>query len=107
MIRIVIVRRLTQINSVAVPLILIVSANTYRLWNEHWEHVAHEAPPEEKPQYQYLNIRSKAYPWGNGDKVSFHPLSWLCAPVHVTRSNETAPDSSDAVLERQGQLSQD
>jgi hypothetical protein len=56
-------------NSVAIPAVIVASANAYTLWNEHWEHVAHEPPAEERPQYEYMNIRSKAYPWGDGDKV--------------------------------------
>ncbi len=27
-------------------------------------------PLEERVQYPYMNIRTKAYPWGDGDKVS-------------------------------------
>ncbi|KAF2432997.1 COX6A-domain-containing protein [Tothia fuscella] len=56
---------------VALPAVIIFSANAYTLWNEHWEHVAHSTPMEERPQYEYLNIRAKAYPWGDGDKTLF------------------------------------
>ena len=58
-------------HSVVIPCVLIASANAYRLWNEHWEHEAHSPPPSERPQYEYLNIRNKKYPWGNGDKTLF------------------------------------
>ncbi|KAK4952280.1 hypothetical protein LTR66_013763 [Elasticomyces elasticus] len=47
------------------------SANAYRLWNEHWEHKAHEPPLEEKVEYAYQNIRTKNYFWGDGDKTLF------------------------------------
>jgi cytochrome c oxidase subunit 6a len=57
------------LDSVAIPALLIASANAYRLWNEHWEHVAHGPPKEEKPAYPYLNIRTKNFFWGDGDKV--------------------------------------
>jgi len=53
-----------------VPCLLIAAANAYKLWNEHWEHVAHEPPPDERPEYPYQNLRTKMYFWGDGDKVS-------------------------------------
>ena len=28
-------------------------------------------PLEERPEYPYQNIRTRNYPWGNGDKVCF------------------------------------
>ena len=40
------------------------------LWNEHWEHWEHMPPPSERPQYSYLNIRTRKFPWGDGNKVS-------------------------------------
>jgi len=52
--------------SVVVPAILIFSANAWTLWSEHWEHEAHSPPRSERPQYPYMNIRTKSYPWGNG-----------------------------------------
>jgi hypothetical protein len=62
---------LTTKNSVACPLLVIFTANAYTLWNEHWEHEAHAPPASERPQYDYLNIRNKAYPWGDGTKTIF------------------------------------
>jgi cytochrome c oxidase subunit 6a len=38
-------------------------------WDAHWEHVAHDTPREDKPEYAYQNIRTKNYFWGDGDKV--------------------------------------
>ena len=58
------------IRSVVIPCLFIASANAYRLWNEHWEHWEHLPPLEERPEYPYMNIRTKNYPWGDGDKVS-------------------------------------
>jgi len=56
---------------VALPALIIASANAYTLWNEHWEHESHLPPPSERPQYEYMNIRNKAFPWGDGDKTLF------------------------------------
>lgn len=58
------------ISSVVPPALLLAGINAYNLWNEHWEHWAHMPPLEERPQYAYMNLRMKAYPWGDGDKVS-------------------------------------
>ncbi|KAK3645465.1 hypothetical protein LTR22_014727 [Elasticomyces elasticus] len=45
--------------------------NAWRLWNEHWEHVAHGPSLEEKVEYPYQNIRTKNFFWGDGDKTAF------------------------------------
>ena len=57
--------------SVVIPCLIMAGANAWVLWNEHWEHQAHLPPLDQRPQYAYLNIRTKKYPWGDGDKVSF------------------------------------
>jgi cytochrome c oxidase subunit 6a len=44
--------------------------NAYVQWNEHWEHWEHMPPLEERTEYPYQNIRTKNFPWGDGDKVS-------------------------------------
>ena len=49
---------------------MIAGVNAYRLWTEHWEHKAHEPPVEERTEYPYMNIRTKNFFWGDGDKVS-------------------------------------
>ena len=54
------------------PAIILSALNAKNLWDEHWEHWEHLPPMSERPQYTYLNIRTKAFPWGDGDKVS-HP----------------------------------
>ena len=56
--------------SVTIPCLIIAGVNAYALWTEHWEHEAHMPPLEERPQYSYMNIRTKKFPWGDGDKVS-------------------------------------
>ena len=61
--------------SIALPAIIIASANTYTLWSEHEEHLAHGPPLEDRVEYSYMNIRTKSFPWGDGDKVS--PLLFL------------------------------
>ena len=57
-------------DSVVIPCLCIASANAWVLWKEHWEHWEHLPPLEERVEYPYMNIRSKLYPWGDGDKVS-------------------------------------
>jgi cytochrome c oxidase subunit 6a len=61
---------MADIDSIAVPGLIISGLNAYILWNEHWEHWAHMPPLEERPQYPYQNIRTKNFFWGDGDKVS-------------------------------------
>ena len=56
--------------SVVVPAILLASLNAKNLWDEHWEHWSHMPPLEDRVEYPYMNIRTKAFPWGDGDKVS-------------------------------------
>ncbi|PTU21951.1 hypothetical protein P175DRAFT_0434832 [Aspergillus ochraceoroseus IBT 24754] len=53
------------------PCLILAGLNAYNLWEEHWEHWEHMAPLEERVEYPYQNIRSKNFPWGDGDKVSF------------------------------------
>ena len=53
-----------------IPAIIIAGVNAWRLWEEHWEHWSHGPPLEEKVEYSYQNIRTKNFPWGDGDKVS-------------------------------------
>lgn len=62
-------RKANRLNSVVIPSVIIASVNAWRLWNEHWEHVAHGPALEDKPEYPYQNIRTKNYFWGDGDKV--------------------------------------
>jgi hypothetical protein len=52
-----------------IPSIILAGVNAYRLWTEHWEHVAHGPALEDKPEYPFQNIRTKNYFWGDGDKV--------------------------------------
>lgn len=58
------------VKSVTIPALILASINAKNLWDEHWEHEKHKPPLEERVQYPYQNIRTKAYFWGNGDKVS-------------------------------------
>lgn len=62
---------MTDVDSVAIPALLISGVNAWNLWNEHWEHWEHMPPLEERTQYPYQNIRTKNFFWGDGDKVSF------------------------------------
>jgi cytochrome c oxidase subunit 6a len=63
-----------------IPAVIIFSANAWTLWNEHWEHEKHSPPASERPQYPYLNIRNKPYPWGDGNKVSCMARRWASVP---------------------------
>lgn len=56
-------------SSVVVPALILAALNAKNLWDEHWEHWDHMPPLEERVEYPYMNIRSKAFPWGDGDKV--------------------------------------
>jgi len=56
--------------SVVIPSLIIAGANAYKLWEEHWAHVAHMPPKSELPEYSYMNLRTKNFWYGDGDKVS-------------------------------------
>ncbi|KAF2034415.1 COX6A-domain-containing protein [Setomelanomma holmii] len=56
---------------VAVPCLIVATVNAKLRWDAHWEHVAHDTPKEDKPEYAYQNIRTKNYFWGDGDKTLF------------------------------------
>lgn len=52
-----------------IPGLALAGANAYWLWSEHWEHWSHMPPLEERTEYPYQNIRTKNFPWGDGDKT--------------------------------------
>ncbi|KAL2009191.1 hypothetical protein VTN00DRAFT_7385 [Thermoascus crustaceus] len=54
-----------------IPVLILGGVNTYNLWNEHWEHWEHMPPLEERVEYPYQNVRTKNFPWGDGDKTLF------------------------------------
>lgn len=60
-----------MIASAVPPCVILAAINAYNLWEEHWEHWAHDTPLEERTEYPYQNIRVKNFPFGDGDKVSF------------------------------------
>ncbi len=60
---------LTLHDSVAVPALIASGINAYVLWNAHWDHWNHMPPLEERTEYPYQNIRTKNFPWGDGDKT--------------------------------------
>lgn len=50
------------------------------------------APLEERTEYPYQNIRSKNYPWGDGDKVRARPFCFYadkCMYKSLTLSSQT------------------
>ncbi|KAI0393367.1 mitochondrial cytochrome c oxidase subunit VIa [Xylariaceae sp. FL0594] len=56
---------------VCIPALALAALNAYNLYNEHWEHWSHLPPLEERTEYPYQNIRTKNFPWGDGDKTIF------------------------------------
>ena len=96
--------RTTNTNrSVVIPSIILAGVNAYRLWTEHWEHVAHGPALEDKPEYPFQNIRTKNYFWGDGDKVS----SFKTATVWSQFMDARLTLFKDPLLEPQGQLPQE
>jgi len=53
---------------VCIPAIGLSAVNTYLLEKEHLEHYER---PEFKP-YEYMRIRTKPFPWGDGNHTLFH-----------------------------------
>ena len=59
---------------VAVPAIIAATINTYIVEKEHFHHIEEKAKisDEDWPtQYEYQNVRSKPFFWGDGDKTFF------------------------------------
>ncbi|KAL8699399.1 MAG: hypothetical protein Q9201_006028 [Fulgogasparrea decipioides] len=56
---------------VAIPSLIIAAINAKNLWDEHWEHWEHLPPLEDRIEYDYMNIRTKKFFWGDGDKTLF------------------------------------
>ena len=66
--------------SVTTPCLILAGINAWNLWDEHWEHWEHMPPLEERIEYPYQNVRTKNYPWGDGDKTLLYvfPLKVRC-----------------------------
>lgn len=56
-------------NSGVPPALILAGLNAYNLWSDHWEHWSHMPPLEERTEYPFQNIRTRNFPWGDGDKV--------------------------------------
>lgn len=59
---------------IAFPAIAATAINTYIIemkHAKHREHLAHVPDSEWPVQYDYMNIRSKNFFWGDGDKTLF------------------------------------
>ncbi|EPE04559.1 cytochrome c oxidase subunit [Ophiostoma piceae UAMH 11346] len=54
-----------------IPVVIAALANAYYRYQEHVEHESHLPPLEERTEYPYQNIRTKNFPWGDGDKTIF------------------------------------
>lgn len=53
---------------VAIPAVVICTIHTYIAEQEHWEHWRR---PEYVP-YEFRNVRTKKFPWGDGQHSLFH-----------------------------------
>ena len=59
---------------VAAPAIILTAINTYFVEMEHYEHRKHleHVPDKDWPRdYEFMNVRSKPFFWGDGDKTAF------------------------------------
>ncbi|TGZ80472.1 putative cytochrome c oxidase subunit VIa [Ascodesmis nigricans] len=54
-----------------IPFLVVAAINAYNLYQEHMEHWDHMEPLEERTEYDYQNIRTKNFFWGDGDKTLF------------------------------------
>jgi hypothetical protein len=59
------------------PALIIAAVNAWVLWNEHWDHWAHKPALEDRTEFDYQNLRTKNYFWGDGDKVRLSHDSFL------------------------------
>ena len=73
---------------VCIPAITLSMINTYLEEKEHWEHYTR---PEFVPM-EYLRIRNKKFPWGDGNHTLFHnplvnplPTGWEPLPEHLQK----------------------
>lgn len=56
---------------VAIPGVLAVAANVYKIEKEHGAHIEEHGLPEFIP-FAHLRIRAKPFPWGDGNHSLFH-----------------------------------
>ena len=56
---------------VALPMVGFVTWNTYKSEMEHMRHLEEHGRPEFVP-YPHLRIRTKPFPWGDGNHTLFH-----------------------------------
>lgn len=59
---------------IVAPIIALTAYHTYLVESEHFEHLAaHPRKPDDEtpPEYDYQNIRTSKFFWGDGDKTLF------------------------------------
>jgi cytochrome c oxidase subunit 6a len=56
---------------VAIPGVLLVTYNAYKTEKEHEKHIEEHGRPEFIP-FPHLRVRSKPFPWGDGNHSLFH-----------------------------------
>ena len=64
---------------IAIPSVLFVTRKVYRAEQEHHRHIEEHGRPEFLP-YSHLRIRSKPFPWGDGNHTLFHNPSTNALP---------------------------
>ena len=56
---------------IAIPAVLLVGVNAFKKEQEHHRHREEHGKPE-FIEYSHLRIRSKPFPWGDGNHTLFH-----------------------------------
>ena len=75
---------------IVITCLCIAGVNAWRLWGEHWEHKSHE-PIEDRVEMPFMNIRTKNYFWGDGDKVGLCSHIRRCLGSEVLIANLLVP----------------
>lgn len=85
----------------ALPTLILAAINAKNLWDEHWEHWDHLPPLEDRIEYDYMNIRTKKFFWGDGDKASWDPFAlpqFTIQSIHVQLSTNPVLLPTDTLV---------